>query len=86
MRSSSRYVPDPCPNCGKPNSATRGSSDWGHTHYCCSDECGRAFRSSSTRAAKEVADIQSKIRYLQSDLDSWQQALREALAREASGE
>ncbi|MEK4883462.1 DNA repair protein RecO C-terminal domain-containing protein [Bacillus sp. FSL W8-0223] len=31
---------DDCPNCGKPNSATRGSSRWGHDYLCCSEACG----------------------------------------------
>jgi hypothetical protein len=34
------YQPDDCPNCGKPNSAVRGSSRWGHDYMCCSEACG----------------------------------------------
>jgi tRNA(Ile2) C34 agmatinyltransferase TiaS len=31
----------PCPNCGKPNSATMSSTSWMHNYACCSDRCGK---------------------------------------------
>ena len=30
-----------CPNCGKPDSARMGSTEWGHGYSCCSDRCGK---------------------------------------------
>jgi len=34
--------PAPCQNCDSGKGATMGSSDWGHSVMCCSDECGNA--------------------------------------------
>jgi ribosomal protein L37AE/L43A len=31
----------PCPNCGKPDSARMGSTEWRHNYSCCSDRCGK---------------------------------------------
>ncbi|MFA6072462.1 MAG: hypothetical protein WC810_28190 [Janthinobacterium sp.] len=31
----------PCPNCGKEEGAVMGSTSWGHSITCCSDECGK---------------------------------------------
>ena len=31
---------DDCPNCGKKEGATMGSTAWGHSITCCSDKCG----------------------------------------------
>jgi len=30
-----------CMNCGKKEGGLIGSSEWGHHHVCCSDDCGK---------------------------------------------
>jgi hypothetical protein len=37
-----RVIPNDCPNCGKKEGAIMGSSTWGHSISCCSEECGAA--------------------------------------------
>ena len=32
---------DDCPECGAKESAFMGSSEWGHSIACCSDDCGQ---------------------------------------------
>ncbi len=43
----------PCPMCDK-GDAFMGKTVWGHDAYCCSDECGIAYRDSVKRREKEL--------------------------------
>jgi len=38
------YEPPDCPNCGREKGAFMGSSEWGHSIGCCSDECGHEVK------------------------------------------
>lgn len=65
-------VADPCPQCGKPDSARIGSSAWGHSYSCCSDECGIAFRDSPERRTREMLRIRGEIWHLKQELKQWE--------------
>lgn len=61
--------PRPCAQCGK--SGTHGSTAWGHNAYCCSNECGMAYRDSSKRARTEAEAAQTRVEHAKADYDHW---------------
>lgn len=65
----------PCPECGKPESATMGSNTWGHEFHCCSDECGLAFASNLKRYEVERDRAKARVVAAQAVLDEWERLL-----------
>jgi len=59
-----------CPSCGKTEGAYMGSSSWGHSIVCCSDECGLkvAKKIKENVNKKEYEDKFDKYYELQSEL------------------
>ncbi len=76
------FQPEDCPNCGKPNSAVRGSTSRGHDYLCCSEACGKRlgqkivsgmidmsrYRFSSFAAENENENLRLRIKELENQL------------------
>lgn len=69
------YPTGPCPMCGKPDSARMGSTTWGHGEMCCSDECGRAFLTSTQRCELELSRARARVTAALQEMHMWQEAL-----------
>lgn len=67
----------PCPQCGKPEGAFMGSSDWGHTFSCCSDACGIAYRDSPNRWQLELEAAEFQLALAQQGVDRCRRRLAE---------
>ena len=57
------YSSGPCPNCDKDGGAIKGTSTWGHSFLCCSDECGLEIKEKleKNESSKEYKKLQRKL-------------------------
>lgn len=72
-----RYIPGPCPVCGKEGGAIMGKTDWGHNVDCCSDECGFAYARSPARARAELSAAREQLDCAKIDVEYWEIRVRE---------
>ena len=84
MKGYNVYVAPPCPQCGKDDAARMGSTEWGHGHYCCSKECGLAFRSNPKRFELDLGVARHKAREAAFEVERLETAL-EAARRALTG-
>lgn len=73
-----RYIAPPCPQCGLPDGARLGKSEWGHLEACCSDACGLAFRNSEQRCLLEIERAEDRRAAAQHQINDWQRQLAKA--------
>lgn len=71
------WLAEDCPYCGQKDSegawkgARMGSTRWGHSYSCCSEECGQAFLNSEQHIKLEIEKIDWQIEALKTDKEHW---------------